>query len=229
DIRRPCSSNSRAADVIEMPRCCSSSIQSDVACRRSLRPRTAPASSMAPAYSNSFSVSVVLPASGCEIIANVRRLATSRSSSASGAGHAGGDSESIIGRWMAARGTRNRMVVATKGGMKPGLKGLSPATIRKGAEGSLQRLATDRIDLYYAHADDPDTPLVESLRAFDALVKEGKVCYIAASNYTAPRLAEALAVSRREHVARYIAIQPHYNLVHRSEYEGELRDLCVRD
>src|SRR6185369_7122107 len=113
-------------------------------------------------------------------------------------GHAGGESETIIGRWMAARGTRNRMVIATKVGMKPGLKGLSPATIRTAAEGSLQRLATDRIDLYYAHADDPDTPLVESLRAFDALVKEGKVRHIAASNYKAPRLAEALAVSRRE-------------------------------
>ena len=82
DMRRPCSSNSSAAEVIEMPRCCSSSIQSDVAWRRALRPRTAPASSMAPAYSSSFSVSVVLPASGCEMIAKVRRLATSRSSSA---------------------------------------------------------------------------------------------------------------------------------------------------
>jgi aryl-alcohol dehydrogenase-like predicted oxidoreductase len=144
-------------------------------------------------------------------------------------GHAGGESETIIGRWMARRGTRNRMAVATKVGMKPGLKGLSPATIRTAAEGSLQRLATDRIDLYYAHADDPDTPLVESLRAFDALVKEGKVRYIAASNYTAPRLAEALAISRREGFARYIALQPHYNLVHRNEYEGELRDLCASE
>ncbi len=85
DMRRPCSSNSSAADVIEMPRSCSSSIQSDVACRRALRPRTAPASSIAPAYSSSFSVRVVLPASGCEMIANVRRLDTSRSSSVSSA------------------------------------------------------------------------------------------------------------------------------------------------
>ena len=144
-------------------------------------------------------------------------------------GHSGGESETIIGRWMAARGTRNRTIVATKVGMKPGLKGLSPATIRAAAEASLERLATDRIDLYYAHADDPDTPLVESLRAFDALVKEGKVRYIAASNYTAPRLAEALAISRREGLARYIALQPHYNLVHGSDYEGELRDLCARE
>ncbi len=144
-------------------------------------------------------------------------------------GHAGGESETIIGRWMAARGTRNRMVIATKVGMKPGLKGLSPATIRTAAEGSLQRLATDRIDLYYAHADDLASPLADTLGAFDALVREGKVRYIAASNYTAPRLADALAVSRREGLARYIALQPHYNLVNRSEYEGELRDLCARE
>ena len=144
-------------------------------------------------------------------------------------GHPGGESETIIGRWMAARGTRNRVVVATKIGMKPGLKGLAPATIRTGAEDSLRRLGTDRIDLYYAHKDDPDTPLADTLRAFDALVKEGKVRHIAASNYTAPRLSEALAVSRRDGLARYVALQPHYNLVHRSEYEGELRDLCARE
>ena len=144
-------------------------------------------------------------------------------------GHSGGESETIIGRWMAARGARNRMVIATKVGMKPGLKGLSPATIRTAAEASLRRLGIDRIDLYYAHADDPATPLAESLRAFDALVKEGKVRYIAASNYTAPRMAEALAVSSREGLVRYIALQPHYNLVNRNEYEGELRDLCARE
>jgi aryl-alcohol dehydrogenase-like predicted oxidoreductase len=113
--------------------------------------------------------------------------------------------------------------------MSPGLKGLSATTIRTAAEASLRRLAIDRIDVYYAHADDPDTPLTESLRAFDALVREGKVRYIAASNYTAPRLAEALAVSSREGLARYIALQPHYNLVHRSDYEGQVRDLCARE
>jgi aryl-alcohol dehydrogenase-like predicted oxidoreductase len=144
-------------------------------------------------------------------------------------GHPGGESETIIGRWMAARGTRNRVVVATKVGMKPGLKGLAPATIRTAAEDSLRRLGTDRIDLYYAHRDDPDTALADTLRAFGALVQEGKVRYIAASNYTAPRLAEALAVSRRDGLARYVALQPHYNLVHRSEYEGDLRELCARE
>jgi aryl-alcohol dehydrogenase-like predicted oxidoreductase len=144
-------------------------------------------------------------------------------------GHSGGESERIIGRWMAARGTRNRMVIATKVGMAPGLKGLSAKTVRAAADASLQRLATDRIDVYYAHADDPETPLPETLRAFDALVKEGKVRYIAASNYTAARLAEALAVSAGEGLVRYVALQPHYNLVHRSDYEGGLRDLCVRE
>src|SRR3984893_10859968 len=144
-------------------------------------------------------------------------------------GHSGGESETIIGRWMAAHGTRDRMVIATKVGMAPGLKGLSARTIRAAAEASLRRLSVDRIDLYYAHADDPDTPLVESLRAFDALVREGKVRHIAASNYTAPRLAEALTISTREGLVRYIALQPHYNLVHRSDYEGELSDLCARE
>jgi aryl-alcohol dehydrogenase-like predicted oxidoreductase len=144
-------------------------------------------------------------------------------------GHSGGESETIIGRWMAARGTRNRMVIATKVGMAPGLKGLSAKTIRAAAEASLRRLTIDRIDVYYAHADDPETPLVESMRAFDALVREGKVRYVAASNYTAPRLADALAVSTREGLVRYIALQPHYNLVHRSDYEGALRDLCNRE
>jgi aryl-alcohol dehydrogenase-like predicted oxidoreductase len=144
-------------------------------------------------------------------------------------GHTGGESETIIGRWMAARGTRNEMVIATKVGMTPGLNGLSAATIRTAVEASLWRLDIDRIDVYYAHADDPDTPLTESLHAFDAILREGKVRYIAASNYTAPRLAEALAVSSREGLARYIALQPHYNLVHRSDYDGELRDLCARE
>jgi aryl-alcohol dehydrogenase-like predicted oxidoreductase len=144
-------------------------------------------------------------------------------------GHVGGESETIIGRWMASRGTRGRTIVATKVGMRSDLKGLGANTIRKAAEGSLRRLGVDRIDLYFAHADDPETPLEESLRAFDALVKEGKVRYIAASNYTAPRLAKALEISGREGLARYVAVQPHYNLVHRGDYEGALSDLCRRE
>ncbi len=144
-------------------------------------------------------------------------------------GNTGGESESILGRWMAARRNRDRMVVATKVGKLPGSTGLSARTIRTAAEASLRRLATDRIDLYYAHADDAGTPLEESLRAFDALVREGKVRHVAASNYTEPRLAEALAVSKRDGLARFVALQPHYNLVHRAEYEGGLADLCVRE
>jgi aryl-alcohol dehydrogenase (NADP+) len=143
-------------------------------------------------------------------------------------GHVGGESEAIIGRWMASRGSRARMTVATKVGLSSDLKGLAPATIRRAAEASLRRLGIDCIDLYYAHTDDQDTPLEETLRAFDALVREGKVRYIAASNYTAPRLAEALATSQREGLARYVAVQPHYNLVHRGDYEGALSDLCKR-
>ena len=144
-------------------------------------------------------------------------------------GHTGGESETVIGRWLAARGNAARMIVATKVGMAAEVKGLAAQTIRTAAEASLRRLGVERIDLYYAHRDDPDTPLEETLRAFDALVREGKVRYIAASNYTAPRLSEALAISAREGLARFVALQPHYNLVHRDEYEGELRDLCVRE
>ena len=114
-------------------------------------------------------------------------------------------------------------------GKFPGLSGLRPATIQAAAEASLRRLQTDRIDLYYAHSDDPDVPLVETLRAFDALVRQGKVRYLAASNYSAERLGEALAISRREGLARFVALQPHYNLVDRSGYEGALADLCVRE
>ncbi|KAF0245389.1 MAG: Aldo/keto [Planctomycetota bacterium] len=144
-------------------------------------------------------------------------------------GHAGGESEAILGRWMAARGCRDRMVIATKVGQLRGLEGLSAATIRTAAENSLRRLQTDRIDLYYAHIDDAKTPLAETLGAFDALVRAGKVKRIAASNYTATRLAEALAISKSNGLARYVAIQPHYNLMHRTEYEGDLAALCARE
>ena len=144
-------------------------------------------------------------------------------------GHTGGESETIMGRWMKARGNRANMIVATKVGRLSSLAGLSAATIRKGADASLRRLDTEYIDLYFAHADDPNTPLEETLRAFDELVREGKVRYIAASNYTAPRLAAALAVSRRERLAPYAAIQPHYNLAHRQDYEGALRELCEKE
>jgi aryl-alcohol dehydrogenase (NADP+) len=142
-------------------------------------------------------------------------------------GNAGGESETILGRWMAARKNRDRMVVATKVGKLAPLDNLSAKTIRTAAENSLRRLATDRIDLYYAHADDTSTPLAETLGTFDALVREGKVLHVAASNYTGPRLSEALAISKNEGFARFVALQPHYNLVHRAEYEAALAPLCT--
>lgn len=137
-----------------------------------------------------------------------------------------GESERIIGRWMAARRNRAELVIATKVGMSPDLRGLSAATIRRGIEGSLERLGIDTVDLYYAHQDDPGTPLEETLGALDALIGEGKIRHAAASNYSAARLAEALQIGEREGIARYVALQPHYNLMERRDYEGELRAVC---
>lgn len=144
-------------------------------------------------------------------------------------GNSGGESETILGSWMASRGNRDRVVVATKVGMAPGREGLSATTIRAAVEDSLRRLQTDYVDLYYAQYDDERTPLEETLHAFDALVGEGKVRHIAASSYRAARLAEALAVSDAAGIARYVALQPHYNLVERDEYERELAPLCERE
>ncbi|MGI9196530.1 MAG: aldo/keto reductase [Candidatus Nanopelagicales bacterium] len=143
--------------------------------------------------------------------------------------HAGGESEEIIGAWMQARGNRGQMVVATKVGKKPDLLGLRRDTIRTGCEESLRRLRTDYIDLYYCHADDEDTPLEETLGALGELIAEGKVRYVAASNYSADRLEEALAVADALGVPRFVALQPHYNLLVRDEYEGRVRDLCERE
>jgi aryl-alcohol dehydrogenase-like predicted oxidoreductase len=144
-------------------------------------------------------------------------------------GNTGGESETIIGRWMAARGNRDEIVIATKVGKLSGLEGTSPATIRRAAEGSLKRLGTDRIDLYYAHMDDEETPVEDSLAAFGELVREGKVRHIAASNFSAARLAAALEVARANGLPEYVAIQPEYNLMDRGEYEGPLADLCLRE
>ena len=145
-------------------------------------------------------------------------------------GHAGGESESIIGRWLKARGRPTDIVVATKVGMEmQGLaKGLTRAQIERGAEDSLRRLQLDCIDLYYAHRDDPDTPLEETLDALDRLVKAGKVRAIAASNYSAERLEAALAVSASNGLARFNGLQPLYNLMDREPFEGTLAPLCAR-
>ena len=144
-----------------------------------------------------------------------------------GAGGAG-ESERIIGRWIAARGNREQLVIATKVGMSAALPGLSEATIRQGIGASLERLGIDSVDLYYAHQDDPDTPLEETLGTFDALIREGKIRHAAASNYGAARLSEALRIGERDGAASYVALQPHYNLMERGEYEGELADVCER-
>lgn len=144
-------------------------------------------------------------------------------------GHRGGESETVIGDWLKASGKRQRIVLATKVGkpMGEGLVGLSRRYIRQAVEASLQRLQTDVIDLYQSHDDDAGTPLEETLGAFADLIAEGKVRAIGASNYTAPRLAEALAVSERLGLPRYESLQPLYNLVDRSAYEADLQALCV--
>lgn len=139
-----------------------------------------------------------------------------------------GGSETIIGNWLTRRGRRDDVVIATKTGMWDERKGLSAANIAAAAEDSLRRLQTDHIDLYYAHIDDPETPIEETLRAFDALVRAGKVRYIAASNYSAERLSEALSISDREGLAKYAVLQPHYNLVER-DYETELAPTVERE
>jgi aryl-alcohol dehydrogenase-like predicted oxidoreductase len=136
-----------------------------------------------------------------------------------------GESERIIGRWLAARGNREQLVIATKVGMAPDAPGLSHEQVTQGAEDSLRRLGIDRIDLFYAHRDDPDTPLEETLGAFQGLIDGGKVRHAGASNYSAARLAEAVSVGERPGMARYVALQPHYNLLER-DYEGELERLC---
>jgi aryl-alcohol dehydrogenase-like predicted oxidoreductase len=129
---------------------------------------------------------------------------------------------------MAARGNRDRVVLATKVSKWPARPGLGADNVRLAIDDSLRRLQTDYVDIYYAHADDPNTPLEEWLGAFDELVDAGKVRAIALSNFTAARVEEVLAVCARQGLTRPIALQPQYSLVERSEYEGELRDVCQR-
>jgi aryl-alcohol dehydrogenase (NADP+) len=133
-----------------------------------------------------------------------------------------GASEEIIGSWLASRGNRDDVVVATKVGALDGLRGLSRETVLRAAEDSLRRLRTDRIDLYYAHVDDPDTPLEETMAAFGELVTAGKVRYVAASNYSAARLAAANEAADAVGAPRYVALQTHYNLVERAGFERDL-------
>ena len=145
-------------------------------------------------------------------------------------GHSGGESETVIGKWLKQSGKRDRVVIATKVGkpMGPGKRGLKPAYIRQAVEDSLRRLQTDHIDLYQSHDDDADTPLAETLAAFGELINAGKVRAIGASNYSAPRLAEALEISVRNGLPRYETLQPLYNLYDRAVFEDELASLCLK-
>lgn len=143
-------------------------------------------------------------------------------------GHSGGESETIIGKWLKRSGNRSRVVIATKVGkeMGPNSTGLSKSYILQAVEDSLRRLQTDFIDLYQSHADDPDTPLEETLEAYDLLIRQGKVRAIGASNYSARRLAQALEVSEKTGYPRYECLQPLFNLYDRVDYEKELEPLC---
>src|ERR1700760_524594 len=146
-------------------------------------------------------------------------------------GNSGGESETIIGKWLKARGNREKVVLATKLGieMAPGKKGLSRAYMQTAIEDSLRRLQTDYIDLYQSHRDDPETPIEETLSAYADLIKQGKVREIGASNFTAPRLAESLRISSEKNLPRYQSLQPLYSLVERTEFEGPLEDLCLKE
>ena len=145
-------------------------------------------------------------------------------------GHKGGESETVIGEWLAARGGRDKLVIMTKVGMDmPDGGGLSAAWIKTSVDRSLKRLQTDVIDLYQSHKDDEKTPLEETLGAYADLIKAGKVRAIGASNYQAPRLKEALAVSDAHGLPRYVSLQPHYNLVERPLFEDALEAVCVSE
>lgn len=141
-------------------------------------------------------------------------------------GNRGGESETVLGQWMKRRGNRSAVVIASKVGGHPEFKGLAPGNIARAADASLRRLQTDYIDLYYAHYDDESVPLVEAAAAFDALVRAGKVRYVGLSNLEPARIAEWLRVARENGLAVPVALQPHYSLVHRRNYEQHLAPLA---
>ena len=146
------------------------------------------------------------------------------------AGHTGGESETIIGKWFAQAGKRNQVTIATKVGMDMGggKTGLAAKYMERAVEDSLRRLQTDRIDLYQSHKDDPSVPLEETLGAFDAMVKKGKVRFIGASNYSGARLKEAMETSQRTGLARYQTLQPQYNMMEREPYESDLAPVALQ-
>ncbi|MFF8442880.1 aldo/keto reductase [Streptomyces californicus] len=142
-------------------------------------------------------------------------------------GNRGGESETVIGDWLASRGNRDDVLVATKAGAHPDHRGLSAGAVKGAVDASLTRLRTDRIDLFYTHFDDESVPVEEIVTTLDQLVKDGKVRHIAASNISPERLRASLDFSEREGLARYVALQPHYNLVSRDTYEGALQDTAA--
>jgi aryl-alcohol dehydrogenase-like predicted oxidoreductase len=144
-------------------------------------------------------------------------------------GNRGGESETIIGKWLQRSGKRDQVVISTKVAKWVEHPGLSPMNILQAVDGSLQRLQTDHIDLYQAHEDDASVPMAETLDAFARLIEAGKVRVIGASNFTADRFADALAVSKQNHLPRYESLQPEYNLVSRADYEKEFEPLIRRE
>ncbi|MGD2140578.1 MAG: aldo/keto reductase [Burkholderiales bacterium] len=144
-------------------------------------------------------------------------------------GHTGGESEIIIGNWLKKSGKRDKVIIATKLGMEmgPDKKGLAPNYIRSAVEDSLKRLQTDYIDLYQSHVDDADTPIADTLGAYDELIKAGKVRVIGASNYSAERFEEALNTSKEHSLPRYESMQPNYNMYDRADFEAKMRKICV--
>jgi aryl-alcohol dehydrogenase-like predicted oxidoreductase len=145
-------------------------------------------------------------------------------------GHQGGESETVIGEWMKARGNRDKVVLITKVGSEmPAGKGLKAAYIQSACEASLKRLQTDHIDLYFSHFPDKDTPIAETLEAHERLIEQGKVRAIGGSNYDADGLIEAMEAGDGRIHGRYTVLQPHYNLLVRDQYEGALEDICVSE
>jgi aryl-alcohol dehydrogenase-like predicted oxidoreductase len=147
-------------------------------------------------------------------------------------GHHGGESETIIGKWLKQSGRgRDEAVIVTKVGseMGPGRKGLSAKWILQAVEGSLRRLQTDHIDVYLSHWPDAETPYEETLGAYETLLRQGKVRHIGASNLSAEQLRAALDVSKERHLPRYAVLQPEYNLYDRASFDGPLRNLCMAE
>ena len=173
--------------------------------------------------STSFRLLDAFVAAGCDLIDTADVYSTWVP------GNKGGESETVIGKWLKASGNRRKVLIATKVGkeMGPDRNGLSKSYILRAAEDSLKRLQTDYIDLYQSHADDPETPLEETLDAFAQLIRQGKVRAIGASNYTADRLTQALELGTKPGYTSYRCLQPLYNLYDRAEYETDLEPLCL--